>query len=159
MRLGAGPAEAERVAAAIADWRTPGQVPRPNGAKAAQYRAEGRDYGPPGAPFESLDELQDVRGVTPPMLRALLPYLTLYADRDPIPALAPPVVAAALGDLGVRGGRGPADAGDVFRITAAAAGRDGVLVVRSATVKLGLSNNGKAWRVLSWETTPAPPGT
>lgn len=150
IRLGAAPEAAERVAAAVADWRTPGQVPRPNGAKAAQYRAAGRLYGPPGAPFETVGELRDVLGMTPRLFAALRPYLTLDTDREPVAALASPLVRAALGDVGVRD-RAAQDPGDVFRITATAtAGR--AAVTRRAAVRMGYSPNRRLWRVLSWET-------
>lgn len=150
-RLGAAPAQADRLASAIVDWRTPGQRARPNGAKALEYRAAGLDYGPPGAPFESLGELRLVLGMTPATFAALLPSLTLYADRAPEPALAPPLVRAALADLGVSA-RGAVTRGDVFRISAEATGPGGARVMRSATIKLGPSTNGRPWRVLSWET-------
>ena len=55
--LGVEPRAAASLAASILDWRTAGQRPRPDGAKEPQYRAAGRDYAPPGRPFESLDEL------------------------------------------------------------------------------------------------------
>lgn len=153
-RLGAAPVRADRLASAIVDWRTPGQRARPNGAKAPDYRAAGLDYGPPGAPFESLDELRLVLGMTPATLAALLPSLTLYADRAPEPALAPPLIQAALADLGVSA-RGTAGRGDVFQISAEAAGPGGARVVRRATIKLGPSRGGRGWRVLSWETASA----
>ena len=154
VRLGVQSAQAEGVAAAIVDWRSPGQRARPNGAKTAEYRAAGRDYGPPGAPFETLDELQDVLGMTPQIAAALRPYLTLYADRDPDPALAPPLVRAALGDLGARL-IGQSDPGDVFQITAVARGGTGALVGRRAVVRIGFTANGRGWRVLAWSNAPS----
>jgi len=57
LRLGVVPRAAEYLAAAIVDWRTPGLHASPHGAKAAEYRAAGMTYGPPGRPFENLDEL------------------------------------------------------------------------------------------------------
>src|SRR4051794_36524705 len=47
LRVGAPPAVAASVAAAMIDWRTAGTQPSPLGAKAPQYVAAGRDYGPP----------------------------------------------------------------------------------------------------------------
>ena len=46
--LGVGPYKAASLAAAILDWRMPSQRPHPGGAKAPQYQAAGRGYGPPG---------------------------------------------------------------------------------------------------------------
>jgi general secretion pathway protein K len=97
MELAVGSSTAARLAAAIADWRTQGEQPLPLGAKAPQYAAAGRDYAPPGASFESLDELGAVLGMTPELLARLKPHLTLYSEADPDGSTTDPVVAAALG--------------------------------------------------------------
>ena len=155
IRLGTDARQADALAAAIVDWRSPGRAARPGGAKAAQYRAAGRAYGPPGAPFETLAELQDVLGMTPGILAALQPHLTLYWDGDPDPMTAGPLMQAALRDVkaapgtGVQLGRA---SHDVVRITAAAAHADGTRVVRRAVIRIGPSGNRRGWRVLTWET-------
>ena len=95
--LGVSSATAARLAAAIADWRTQGEQPLPLGAKAPLYAAAGRDYAPPGASFESLDELGAVLGMTPDVLALMRPHLTLYSESDPDGSTTDPVVAAALG--------------------------------------------------------------
>lgn len=104
--IGVGANNAVRLANAIADWHEPGDVPRPGGAKLAQYRAANLGYGPPGEPFESLDELGRVLGVTPELFTALRPHLSLYSYGDPDPGKADPVVLATLMRLpgGVRTG-------------------------------------------------------
>lgn len=154
VRLGVEPETAGRVAAAIVDWRTPGQTPSPGGAKAARSRAAGLDYGPPGAPFESLGELRRVLGMTPALLAAVTPYLTLWWDGDPDPSLAEPVVLLALRD--VYGTRAPPRPGerdeDVVTITARARDATGGQVARRAVVRVGFSPDGRNWRVLLWET-------
>jgi general secretion pathway protein K len=151
VRLGADPQRAFTMARAIADWRTPGQGSGPGAAKAPQYRAAGLDYGPPGAPFETLGELHDVLGMTPDVLAALAPHLTLYSDRDPDLATSDPVVWTALRDTGVTGR--PAQAsGQVIRITATAQRPQGTRAARRAIVRLGFSPNQRGWRVLAWNT-------
>jgi general secretion pathway protein K len=82
-QLGASPAIANRLAAAILDWHTSGANPRPNGAKAPDYRAAGLGYGPPGTPFQSVGELADVLGMTPELFARLAPHLTVLTDGDP----------------------------------------------------------------------------
>ena len=74
-----------------------GPHPSPHGAKAAQYRAAGMTYGPPGRPFENLDELGYVLGMTKPLLAALKPHLTLWSTSDPDPAAADAVYLARCG--------------------------------------------------------------
>jgi len=151
LRLGADPAQAYRIAGAVADWRAPGRRSARRGVKAAQYQAAGLSYGPPGAPFETLGELGDVLGMTPALLAALAPHLTLYSDSDPDPALADPVVRAALRDLGF-GERGDQATSQTVRITAVAQRPAGVRAIRSAVVRIGPSPNGRGWRVLAWDT-------
>ena len=153
LRLGADPAQARGVADAIAAWQVPDDRETRNGAKAARYRAAGLDYGPPGAPFETLDELGGVLGMTPALLSALAPYLTLYSDSEPDPALADPVVGAALRDLGA-GGQASRARPRVFRITATVQRIGGARMVRSAVVRIGFSPSRRRWRFLAWDTLP-----
>jgi general secretion pathway protein K len=98
IQVGGAPGLADRVAAAILDWRTAGANPRPGGAKAADYRAAGRAYGPPGAPFQSVGELADVLGMTPDLFTRLAPHLTVLTDGDPDLSTRDPIVARALTD-------------------------------------------------------------
>jgi general secretion pathway protein K len=138
-QTGAAPAVADRVAAAILDWRTSGVSPRPNGAKAPDYRAAGLNYGPPGSQFQSVAELADVLGMTPDMFERLAPHITVLTDGDPDISTLDPVVARALTDaagvVDVTGDSGQT-ADQVLRITVTAVGegaaRYGAVVVASA---------------------------
>lgn len=62
--IGIGVAEAnvENLMAAIADWRDQDDQTQPGGAESAEYRSAGR-VGPKNAPFESVEELQQVMGI------------------------------------------------------------------------------------------------
>lgn len=150
-RVGTDPAQASALARAIVDWRSPGQGAGRSGAKSAAYKAAGLGYGPPGAPVESLGELGDVVGMTPAVLNALLPHLSLYTDRDPDPGVADAVVRAALRDAGANGRAGDASS-DVVRITASVGRPGGPRVVRRGIVRIGASANRRGWRVLAWDT-------
>ena len=126
IEVGGAPGLADRLAAAILDWRTAGGNARPRGAKAADYRAAGRDYGPPGTPFESVGELADVLGVTPDLFARMAPHLTVLTDGDPDMSTRDPVVARALTDAaGVADASGSAQqaADSLLRITVTAIGR------------------------------------
>ena len=154
LRLGAEPRAAASLAAAILDWRTPGQRPRTNGAKEPQYRAAGRDYAPLGRPFESLDELGLVLGMTPELLARLTPFLSVYQGGDPDLGFAHPVVAQALADA-ASSGQGTevaseADAAPVVVVTASAALPGGIRFTRQAHVRLGPGARGRAWQILTW---------
>src|SRR5579871_2637148 len=94
--LAIDPERAHALAAAIAEWVGTVAVARPQQAVLADYRAAGLDYGPPGAPLQSLDELGRVVGMTPEILAALRPHLTLFGPAIPDPNSSDPVVAQAL---------------------------------------------------------------
>ncbi len=61
--LGVADTDAEKLAAAITDWRDQDdQTTAPGGAESAEYQGAGRP-GPKNAPFESVDELQQILGI------------------------------------------------------------------------------------------------
>jgi general secretion pathway protein K len=100
LQLGVDRHGAAALAAAIADWRSPAHGPAAQRARAQPYAAAGRNITPPGTPFESLDELAEVLGMTPALLARLKPHLTLFTTSDPDVSTGDPVVAAALGSKG-----------------------------------------------------------
>jgi len=139
VQVGAAPALADRLSAAILDWRTAGTNARNGGAKAPQYQAAGLSYAPPGTPFQSVEELVQVLGMTPALLERLAPHLTVLTDGDPDMTTRDPVVSRALTDAsGIADDTSGASTtfDDVLRIVATATGRDGarysLLVVASA---------------------------
>jgi general secretion pathway protein K len=154
--LGANAQIAQRLAAAIGEWAGTAQEPRPPEAVLADYRAAGLDYQPPGAPFESLDEIGRVLGLTPAVLAALRPHLSLYAPAEPSPLGSDPVVVAALGAVAQSGGTtAPVAAPDIVtaRITAVASGPGRAQVQRMAVVRIGAAlTNG--YTVLAWGDRP-----
>ena len=152
--LGVEPRTAASLAASILDWRTAGSRPRPGGAKEPEYRAAGRDYAPPGRPFESLDELGLVLGMTPELLARLTPFLSVYQGGDPDLRFAHPVVAQALADAVGRAEdmevASEVGAAPVVVVTATAVLPGGVRFVRQAHVRLGSGARGRTWQILTW---------
>lgn len=125
IEVGGAPALANRLAAAILDWRTSGTNPRPGGAKMADYQAAGRAYGPPGTPFQSIGELADVLGMTLELFGRMEPHLTVLTDGDPDLSTRDPVVARALTEAaGVADdtGDGVQTADELLRISVTAIG-------------------------------------
>ena len=55
---------------------------RAGGPKLAQYQAAGLPYGPANRPFDSLDELGLVLGMTPTLLARMRPFLSVYQEGD-----------------------------------------------------------------------------
>lgn len=80
-------ANAERgsaLAAAIVDWRDKDDVKLSNGAEAAEYLFKTQGYVPPNRPFQSIEELQMVLGMTPELYKKLELMLTIYSGQDGI---------------------------------------------------------------------------
>ena len=95
---GSDPESARRLALSISQWVGSTPTAQPQNAT-AEYQAAGLDYGPPREPLETLDELGRVLGMTPAVLAAIRPHLTLFGPPQPNPATADPVVAAALASI------------------------------------------------------------
>jgi general secretion pathway protein K len=162
-RVGADAQAAYSLAAAIADWREDTSKPRPMGAKAPEYRAALRNYGPPEEPIESLGELSNVLGMTPQILARMAPHLSIYNDGEPVVKLADPVVARAIhdvvGDKYVTSVRSSATSRRTLMITATARGPAGAAFRRSAVVRIVAHAATVGYRILSWEAqSPDPAG-
>ena len=152
--LGVEAGSANRLAGAIAEWVGSAQVAQPPAALIAEYQAAGLDYRPPVAPVETRDELGRVLGMTPAILAALRPHLTLYGPAEPNPASTDPVVAAAIARV-AQASQPPvaADQGQpelaTVRITARALGPGNAHATRIAIVRVGAElPNG--YTVLAW---------
>jgi general secretion pathway protein K len=145
---------ARRLARAIGEWVGSAAVARPHDAVLADYQAAGLDYGPPGEPFETLDELGRVIGMTPAVLAEIRPHLTLFGPPAPNPANADPVVAAALAES-AQTAQAPLPANQpppdllTVRITATAVGPGTARVTRRAVVRVGAMLPG-GYTVLAW---------
>ena len=152
---GSDPDNARSLAAAIGEWVGSGGLPQQQNALLAEYNAAGLDYGPPGAPLETLGELGRVIGMTPAVLTAIRPHLTLFGPAEPNPATSDPVVAAALAvalpQTAAATPRPNPAASDTLtvRITAAAVGPGSARVVRAAVVRAGPTLP-QGYGILAW---------
>jgi len=72
---------ASRLADRVADWREPLGPGRLNGGSDADYKAAGRSYFPRHAPFQTVDELRLVLGMTPAFFARVKPAFTVYSKR------------------------------------------------------------------------------
>ncbi len=79
--LGLDVNEARALADAIIDWRDPDALPRPRGAEARKYASLRPPSRPADAPFETVDDLQRVFGMSPQIYRLVAPYLAVVGDR------------------------------------------------------------------------------
>jgi len=158
-QLGVDARAAQSLSAAIADWRSPSNRPLPQGAKAPQYRAAGLDYGPPNAPFRSLEELRLVLGMTPELYARIVPYLTLHLEGNPELPLAAPPVAQALADAVAAGAADTTEDPDrppLVIITSTAVAEGGGRFTRRALVRLNVGYSGGAGRapyeIITWHS-------
>lgn len=119
----------------ILDWRDPRPGQRANGAQDADYRSAGFAYSPRGGPFQSVDELKLVMGVTSALYQRVRPALTVYSGRPVFdPQFAPREVLSALSSLN-------ADA--VTSIMSARTGQG----TRAGIIDPGLARRGRAFSI------------
>ena len=180
---GAGASEAERLAAAIADFTDGDDALSPSGVERPDYRAAGLS-GPKNAPIERESEVLGVLGMTAGLYRRVEGALTVHSHRPrPREGQQPPLVAAALGGnpgpateplppafsldlaatpVALRAGSGAANS-DLLRIRAESVTLAGARAARIAVVSLRI-RRGNAYSVLDWrrgspELFPPRPGT
>jgi general secretion pathway protein K len=81
----------------ILAWRGSGAGRRPDGAQEPGDRASGSTLAPRNGPFQSVDELKLVMGMTADLYRRVEPALTVYSGRPFLdPQFAPAAALAAL---------------------------------------------------------------
>ena len=79
---GAGPDQAQALAARVEDWRDSDDLVRVNGAERREYEEAGLSYGPANRFFTSADELRLVLGVSGPLYDCVRPEITILAQRQ-----------------------------------------------------------------------------
>ena len=102
-QTGASEETTEALTDRILDWRTrtDNALSRLHGATDADYEAAGVPWRPRHGPFQSVDELQLVLGITPAIYARIRPALTVYSHSPSIdPQVAPreALLALFLGD-------------------------------------------------------------
>ena len=160
-------AAAARLAANVRDWRSfvtvPGQAERGR----AEYAAAGRDYAPRHGPFATVEELQQVLGMTPALYRKLEPAITIWSGRAmPDPNTAPPLALAAIPGLdpqqvqaaqaarqrNAAAGGPPIGGGITHSIRSQAVLADGTRAAIRATIRLRPDGAGmQPYTVLRWQ--------
>jgi general secretion pathway protein K len=129
-----------------------------------QYRAVGLAYTPAGTPIETVDELIRVPGMTPALMAALRPYLSIFSSvAMPDPGAAAPAVASALASAAAKremmpgGGAAALSSGGrpTVAITVTAHTGTGAAFVRRAVVAVDPSA-AAGYVVLAWERGELP---
>lgn len=90
--------DARKLAARIQDFRDADGLPSPGGgAEDRDYRLAGASTGAKDAPFSTIDELQQVLGMSPALFRRVSDAITVYSGQStPNGATAPALVRDAL---------------------------------------------------------------
>lgn len=83
----------------ILDWRDRDKLVRTYGAEDNDYEMAGYEYGAKDGPFNTVDELRELMGMTEPVFQAIRHSLTVYSHKPAInPAVAPPHLLKILAD-------------------------------------------------------------
>lgn len=157
--LGVPRQTATALADAIADWRDADDLKRLNGAEAAQYTAAEFSYGPRNAPFETLEELRLVSGVTEEIFEKARPHLTIYSQRPQVNASTAnlPIRAALAGVTQAQAGVSTSIttaqlnnlSGQAFSVSAETAGSGNLPNVHHVTVRF-LTGKQQTFVVQDW---------
>ncbi len=151
-QLGAEPRLARAIGDQIDNWRNPADFPTGLGGKAPQYRAAGRDWGPAGRPFRSVDELRLLLSMTPELYARLAPHVSAYTQSAPGPKLADPVVGRAMREAS-DGGLIPLSFEEppIWRVLAIATDKAGARFAREAVYQLATEQDAPSRAVLTLE--------
>ena len=97
---GLGVDEADALVDAIRDFADPDDLIHLNGAEDKDYMAAGLPWDAKDAPFEAVEELHQVLGMSPLLYAAIRPALTVYNGKGDIdPDVAPREVLMALPEI------------------------------------------------------------
>ena len=167
---------AELLAAAVADWRDTDEVERPNGAEDAAYESAGLEMGPGNHRFVLIEEILQVLGMPWEMFKRIENAITVYEDSPlPDPAFGPPEALVAIPDITPedalnfveeRRSQEPGDGalvslpngqavmargrGVTYSIVAKATLPNGVWDQLRATIKLGVTRDGRPFQIMRW---------
>jgi len=173
---GMDPDQAERLAAAVMDWRDEDDLERVNGAEDDAYADAGLELGPANRPFMMTEELLQVIGMDYDFFRKIEPGITVFSRAgEPDPAFAPVEAMMAMPDITFgeaqdfvreRNSKQPGDSlgtelpnglvvmeqgrGVTYSIQARATMPNGVWEQLQATIRVGGTQSGRPYHVLRW---------
>lgn len=93
------------LASAIEDWRDPDSGTRPGGAEAPEYARAGSIFEPSNGPFERLEEVRRVLGMSDSLAYRIAPFVTVDGDGRVNINSAEQTVLASLPGIGPEGAR------------------------------------------------------
>jgi general secretion pathway protein K len=151
LQAGVDTETAEFLADAILDWRDRDDFRNLNGAEDTDYRIAGMSWGAKDAPFESIEELRLVLGMTDQIYAAIENSVTVFSGQSGVNLqhASAQVVAALAGleNLQITSG------GTAYAVQVEARIDDTIVSQADATINVTYSGLGKPYSVLQW-TTP-----
>ncbi len=175
--IGLSEQDAELMTAAIQDWVDADDQARVMGAEDQEYANEDLPYGPANAAFGTIEELQQVIGMSWALFRAVEGSLTVHSGRaDFNPAFAPQSVLRTLPEMDEQAAqlfideRSQYHPGDQMQLTLPdgslvnqrGSGLTHTIVSRAtlesgtwneieATIRLGTDSRGRPFRIVRWK--------
>lgn len=135
---------------AILDWRDRDDFRHLNGAEDTDYRIAGMAWGAKDAPFESIEELRLVLGMTDQIYAAIEDSVTVFSGQSGVNLqhASAQVVAALAGleNLQITSG------GTAYTVQVEARIDDTIVSQAEATINVTYSGLGKPYKVLQWRT-------
>lgn len=179
--VGLNERDAQMMTAALQDWIDADDQTRVDGAEDQEYEQAGFPYGPANQPLGSIEELQQVMGMSWELFRALADSVTVHSGRANVnPAFAPGSVLRALPDMDAESARlfidersqyHPVDqmqlslpdgtlvnqrgGGLTHTVISRATLDGGTWSQLEATIRLGTDSRGRPFRIVRWEHDPA----
>ncbi len=89
--IGVDEQEAQELTDAIQDWKDPDDLGRMSGAEDPDYESAGYPYGAKDASFDTVEELQQVMGMSYELFVQLEPSITVFSGRSTVNAAFAPV--------------------------------------------------------------------
>jgi general secretion pathway protein K len=151
--IGVDPDQAESLADAIADFRDADDLKHLKGAEKAEYRAAGLEWDPKNAPFQTIEELQQVLGMTAEIYDRVAPDLSVFALTSTLPATDDERLMRIISQAGFEPPPVATSPRAIFRIRAEAKTDNGGVFTRQAIVQLsaGEATAQSGPLILSWD--------
>jgi general secretion pathway protein K len=154
-KLGIDSGKAAALARAVIDWRSLGLKSTSGGSKISQYQSAGLPYAPAGKPFDSVNEVGQVFGMTPALFARVRPFLSVYQEGDEPDAEALESALSGAQSTTDRDGWTLGSTGRIMvvAIQAAAVGEKGGRFKRQAIVRLRAepSLDQAPYQILTWD--------
>lgn len=150
LQAGVDATTADYLSDAILDWRDSDDFRHLNGAEDTEYRIAGLPYGAKDAPFDSIDELRMVLGMTDEIYTAIEESITTFSGQSGVNLqhASAQVVAAMAGLENLQSTAG----GTTYTVQVEARVDSTIVSQAEATITVTYSGIGRPYQVMQWRT-------